>query len=374
MSFAPVRIGVVGVGGMGGSHLKSLAQGIEGLQVTAIADVSEVYRNQAAQQYGLPAFPTAEAMMDSGLVEAVVVAVPHPFHAPIAIAAAQRGIHVMSEKPIAVTVSEADRMLQAAKEHGIVLGIMFQNRLTPAHQKIKDIVDSGVLGDILEVNMVATAWYRTQAYYNSGSWRATWKGEGGGVLANQAPHDLDLFIWIGGLPKAVKALLKTRYHRIEVEDTALALCDYGGLKTGTFVTTTSDPMGSRKLEIVGSKGRLLLDRNGLRLCRYPIPLPEHMHSAQQRMEKYEGTWEDVPVEGRGGGHPEVLRRFARAIRLGEPLVATGEDGLRALELANAIHLAGLRDKTARLPLDRAEVDALFHELRDGVRPAALAGA
>jgi len=360
----PLRLGLVGLGVMGRSHLKNLLPE-ETIKLVGIADVNKAAVDQVAQETGVPGFYSHHELLEKAKPEAVLIAVPHPFHAPIAIDAAKAGVHILCEKPIAVTVSEADAMIQAAKQAGVLLGVMFNQRTFPVHRKLKELIDGGEIGEIWEFEMISTGWYRLQSYYDSGSWRGTWKGEGGGVLANQAPHNLDMWQWLIGLPKRVQAVLTTRIHRIEVENTVHAVMEYEGAKVGYFRSTTADPLGKNRIEIQGDRGRLVLEGRGqLKICRYKKPVSEDiLHTVDRKASPFETEWEEIEAPPSPGGHLEVTRQFARAIRFGEPLIATGEDGLAALELANAMHLSGLRRRPVDLPCDRAEVDRLFAELR-----------
>jgi len=363
----PLRLGLVGLGGMGRSHLRSLL-GADFVKLVGVVDVNKQAVDQVSQETGIPGFYSHQDLLEKAKPEAVLIAVPHPFHAPIAIDAAKAGVHVLSEKPISVTLSEADAMIEAARKAGVLLGVMFNQRTLPAHRKLKELLDSGAIGDVWEFEMISTNWYRLQSYYDSGSWRGTWKGEGGGILANQAPHNLDLWQWLVGLPRRVKASVTTRIHRIEVENTVHAVMEYDGAKIGYFRATTADPLGKNRIEVQGDRGRLVLENRKLMICRYAKTVSEDILTTVNRKESpFLSDWEEIPLEEGGGGHLEVTRQFARAIRLGEPLIATGEDGRNALELANAMHLSGLRDKTVELPCDRAEIDRLFEELRAGSR-------
>lgn len=357
----PLRIGLVGLGTMGRGHLEK-EQALEEAKIVAAADVVPAAVQAASEKYGVRGFESAEAMIDSGEVEAVLIATPHPFHAPIAIRAAGRGLHVLSEKPIAVTVAEADRMIAAAKEADVRLGVMFQTRTDPVYQAAHRILAAGEIGEVYRTTMVATAWYRTQAYYDSGAWRGTWTGEGGGVVMNQAPHSLDLFLWLGGQASRVQARAWTRGHRIEVEDTVAATLEYANGATGYLYTTTAEWPGENRFELVGDRGKLQVLDGRLRVYRMAKPLREEIDTGEQ-WGKPTGGWEDVGVESRKPDHAEVVRRFARAVRLGEPLIATGEDGVRQLELANALLLSGYTGEAVSLPLDRGKYDAWLHGMR-----------
>lgn len=363
----PLRIGLVGLGVMGQGHLEREHGKVPEVEFVGVADVRPEAVERASREHGIPGYPSAEALVDSGKCEAVLIATPHPFHRPIAERAASRGLHVLTEKPIAVTVSEADRMVEACRKAGVLLGVMFQTRTLPIYRKARTLLDAGEIGEVYRATMIASHWYRTQTYYDSGDWRGTWKGEGGGVVMNQSPHSLDLFVWLGGLPREITASVATRWHKIEVEDTVSALLTYdggptGAGKTGYFYTTTSEWPGQNRFEITGTKGKLVIEDDRIRLYRLDRTLPEEIFSGPM-WGKVAGAWEDVPYEAAPNGHAEVVRQFARAVRLGEAPIATGEDGRRALELANGMLLSGYRGKPVAVPVDRAEYDAFLAEKR-----------
>jgi predicted dehydrogenase len=360
----PLRIGLVGLGTMGRNHLEK-EQTLEEAKIVAVADVVPAAVQAAVEKYGVRGFGSYQEMIGSGQIDAVLIATPHPFHAPIAVAAAERGLHVLSEKPIAVTVAEADRMLAAAAKAGVKLGVMFQTRTDPVFAKAREIVQSGEIGQVYRTTMVATAWYRTQAYYDSGAWRGTWKDEGGGVVMNQAPHSLDVFVWLAGAPSRVEARAWTRGHRIEVEDAVSAMLEYPNGATGYLYTSTAEWPGENRFEVVGDRGKLLLLDGQLRVYRMDKPLQEEI-DAGEHWGKPTGAWHEVPVDPAQTGHAEVVRRFARAVKLGEPMVATGEDGVRQLELANALLLSGYSRKPVDLPLDRGAYDAFLAGQRGAV--------
>lgn len=361
----PLRIGLVGLGTMGRGHLDK-EQGLDEARIVAVADVVPKAVDDVRDRYGVRGFYSPEELIASGEAEAVLIATPHPFHAPVAIAAAEAGMHVLSEKPIAVTVSEADAMIAACQRAGVKLGVMFQTRTDPVYRAAKAVLDSGAIGEVYRTTMIANAWYRPQAYYDSGAWRGTWRGEGGGVVMNQAPHSLDAYIWLGGRPSRVSGRAWTRGHRIEVEDTVSALLEYPNGATGYLYTTTAEWPGENRFEIVGDSGKLVLLNDQVRLYRLEKSVLADLAENPAPFGKPTGAWEDVPVEAAPHGHAEVVRRFARAVRRNEPLVATGEDGLAALELANALLLAGYSGEAVELPLDRGAYDAFLAEKRGAV--------
>lgn len=355
----PLRLGLIGLGVMGASHLTMEHGVVEEVRFTALCDVNEVLLRAKSQELGLPGFGDYRELIDSGLCEAVLIATPHPFHEPAAVYAAERGLHVLSEKPLAVTVAQADRMLAAAHEHGVLLGVMFQERTAALYRTAHRLIAEGALGPLYRSELVASHWFRSKPYYDSGTWRGTWTGEGGGVLMNQAPHSLDLLLWLGGQPRAVTAQTFTRAHQIEVEDTVSALLDYGGGHTGYLYTTTAQWPGRMSLSLYGELGQLSIEDGHPRLYRLARPLPQSLRD-EPIFGQPAGSWEDVPLDSVDShGHAAVVRAFAHAVRDGTPLVADGADGLRALELANALLLAGYTGQPATLPLDRAAYDAFL---------------
>jgi len=357
----PLKLGLVGLGGMGRSHLEKEV-GLEEVRFTGVADVVATAVDEASSRYDIPGFYSYQQLIDSGTCEAVLIATPHPFHAPIALYAIERGLHVLSEKPIAVAVSEADRMIDAAQRANVVLGVMFQTRTEAYIRRARQLLADGAIGRIYRSVMIASHWYRTQAYYDSGAWRGTWKGEGGGVLMNQSPHSLDLFIWLGGKPRRVLSRVDTRLHNIQVEDTVEAMLDYEDGHTGWLYTTTAEWPGENRLEFTGERGKLVIQDRTLRLYRMSRTIQEETATGAM-WGKPEGSWETIEVTPEPAGHPRVVQQFARAIRLGEPLIATGDDGRNSLELANALLLSGYRQKPVTLPLDRDEYDRFLAEKR-----------
>lgn len=365
MAADEVRFGVIGTGGMGSGHC-GMIPAIPETRLTAICDVDPEVRAAISAKYEVPAFATHSELLDSGLVDAVVIATPHYFHPPIAIEAFGKGIHVMSEKPLAVTVSSADAIIAAAKKSGLKFGVMYQMRSEPQNQAAKRIVESGQLGEIYRTSLVM-AWYRSQAYYNSGGWRATWAGEGGGVLINQAPHYLDLFSWLGGLPKTITGQTRTRIHDIEVEDEAFATLEYENGAHGYLYASTTEVPNNNTLEICGDKGKLILDNGTLRLFTLDSPI-RHYTATSETMWGSPNSSEvpvALPVENSSAikGHGAITQNFARSILYDEPLLAPGFDGINAVELINGIILSSKCDRQVSVPVDRAAYDSLIAGLQ-----------
>ena len=322
---------MVGTGGMGSGHCNMMGT-IPEAQLAAICDINAAATAPLAAKYGVPAFTTHQELLDSKLVDAVIIATPHYFHPPIAIDAFERGIHVLSEKPLGVTVSAVDAMLAAAKKSGVTFGAMFQMRAEPQNQAAKKIVASGALGEIYRTNLVM-GWYRSQAYYNSGGWRATWAGEGGGVLINQAPHYLDLFTWLGGLPSTITGQTRTRIHDIEVEDEAFALLEYPNGAHGYLYASTTEVPNHNMLEICGDRGKIVL--HGSNLKHYGIDGSIKEFTGANTEMWASPAANEIPITlasaPEPGGHAAITQNFCRAILYGDPLIAPGEDGLNAVE-------------------------------------------
>ena len=349
----PLKFGIIGVGGMGGGHAKNLVQ-MEEAELVAVADVDDETAQRVAGQTGARAFTDGERLIREAGVEAVIIATPHYFHPPLAQCAAQHGVHVLSEKPVGVSVAAADAMIESCKAAGVLLGVMFQQRTEASRRKMKQMLGDGVLGDLHRVSM-AVPWYRSQAYYDSGSWRGTWKGEGGGILMNQAPHSLDQFVWLGGVPRTVQGIAGTRLHNVEVETTALSIFDYGDGKVGWLYVSTAEVPGGERIEVAGDQGILLWESGKLRHFVLEGSLAEHLRTSTAMFGSPKGAWHDIEVEKQPAGHTEVVKAFVRAVRENDEslLVATGQDGLAALELGNAMLLAGYTRREVQLPLDRA---------------------
>ena len=335
----PVRVGLVGVGNMGSAHARSFLAGrIPGGMLAAVCDVQP----GRLTGYGTAAtFTSARDLFTSGAVDAVVIATPHPSHVEMGLAAFRAGLHVLMEKPLGIHKGEAQRLLAAP--HRGLFAIMFNQRTDPCFQKVRELVRGGELGAVRRFSWTITDWFRTDAYYRSSPWRATWSGEGGGVLLNQGVHNIDLMQWIFGLPERVRARAAFgRFHPIDVEDDVTALLEYKDGKTGVFTTTSGEAPGLNRLEIAGENGLLVLEGDTL-------PLPG----------------------GHGPQHDGILRNFVAAIRSGEPLVAPGEEGLASLELINAILMSAVEDRAVTLPLDAARYARQLARLqRTGRKPAA----
>lgn len=361
-----VRFGIIGLGNMGGLHLTWINE-IPEVELTVVCDIDAEKADRKAKEYNVRSFHSADELFASGCVDAVLIAVPHYSHTPLAIEAFKHGLHVLCEKPIAVTKSDAQKMIdEHAKHPELRFGLMFQQRTHAAHKKIKKLIDSGEFGRIQRVNWIITDWFRSQSYYDSGSWRATWAGEGGGVLLNQCPHNLDLFQWFFGLPVMVRSYVSIgKYHDIEVEDDVNTFCRFADGSTGNFITSTGEYPGTNRLEIMGTRGRMVFENNVIRFRRTEEDVNDFCRSTPESFPSMT-TWDiEVPyqVQKDHKAHKEVIRDFARAVL--DPkakMVAEGEEGIRSVEFGNAMLYSGLKDVEVPIPMDTAKYDEMLQEL------------
>ncbi len=358
-----LRIGIIGVGNIGFAHAKSLFEAkIKNAELTALCDISSQRLADISESFpGIAQFEDYKKLLESNLADAVIIAVPHYSHAPIAVDCFDAGLHVLTEKPAGVYTRQARQMIKAAKNSGKTFGIMFNQRTHPLFAKAKEIVDSGALGRKKRFVWIITNWYRNQAYYNSGGWRATWSGEGGGVLLNQCPHNLDLWQWICGLPVKIQAVChEGKWHDIEVEDDVTIYAEYANGATGTFITTTGDCPGTNRFEITLDGGKIICENNQLRVYKLKGSTAEHCATSEEGFGRVEGEWIDVETDGLNEQHSGVTRAFAAHILRGEALVANGEEGIRGLSISNAAHLSSWLGKAVELPVDE---DVYFAELQ-----------
>ncbi|MCM1054599.1 MAG: Gfo/Idh/MocA family oxidoreductase [Bacteroides sp.] len=359
-----VRLGIIGVGNMGSGHLRNVAEGkCPSVEVTAVADTSpEKLDNARKIQSDVQSFDKAEAMLDSGLIDAALIAVPHYGHPFYAMECFKRSIHVLIEKPAGVTARSVRKMNEAAERSGLKFGIMFNQRTDPLYRKAHEIVASGSLGAPKRLVWIITNWYRTQSYYDSGSWRATWNGEGGGVLLNQAPHNLDLWQWIFGMPKRVRAFCaEGKYHNIDVEDDVTIYGEYGNGATAVFISTTGEAPGTNRLEISGDLGKLVLEDGKLKQWRLETREREFCFTEKNGFVCPSCTYEEYS-EKSFEGHPVILENFAEAILNGTELIADGREGLNSLSISNAAYLSSWTNDWVELPANEEMFEAYLDRL------------
>ena len=347
-----VRFGIIGLGNMGGLHLTWINE-IPEVELTAVCDIDAEKADRKAKEYNVRSFHSADELFASGCVDAVLIAVPHYSHTPLAIEAFKHGLHVLCEKPFAVTKSDAQKMIdEHAKHPELRFGLMFQQRTHAAHKKIKKLIDSGEFGRIQRVNWIITDWYRNQSYYDAAGWKATWDGEGGGVLLNQCPHQLDLLQWLCGMPVKVRAFChEGKWHDIEVEDDVTAYMEFENGATGVFVTTTADAPGTNRLELTFEMGKIVCEEGRLFFDKLSTNVSDFCKTEKEGFKKPEYSRIEIETDGQNEQHIGVLKAFAGHILRGTPLVAEGTEGIRGLTLSNAMHLSSWLDRTVELPLD-----------------------
>ena len=351
-----VKLGIIGYGNMGTTHADNILKGnCPDINIVAIAD-HKPHRLEAAKAvFGdeVTYFANALEMLDSGLIDACLVAVPHYDHTYFAIESMKRGIHVMVEKPAGVYTKQVEEMNEEAKKHpDVVFGMMFNQRTNCLYRKMRELIKSGEYGQIRRTNWLITNWYRSQAYYDSGDWRATWAGEGGGVLLNQCPHQLDLWQWICGMPTKVLAKVKYgKWHDIEVEDDVTAFVEYENGATGAFITSTGDGCGTNRFEVQMDKAKLVVEDGKLFLWEFEVSEQEFSANNKHPFASIPYKKTEVETDGENLQHIGVMNAFANKILGKGELVAEGYEGINGLTISNAMHLSDFTGKEITLPID-----------------------
>lgn len=356
-----VRLGIVGLGNMGKAHLHNIRAGkVPGLRVTALCESVGTLPELLEGEHP---FTDVSQMIRSGHIDAILICTPHFSHTTIGIEALQHGLHVLVEKPISVHKADCERLIAAHKDKSKIFAAMFNMRTNATFKKVKDLIDSGELGQVRRIHWEVTNWFRTNYYYATGGWRGTWKGEGGGVLMNQCPHNLDLFQWMFGMPKSVRGFCQFgRYHQVEVEDNVTAYMAWENGTTATFVTSTGEAPGANRLEIAAENGRLTVtDGVKIHFQRNRQPMGKFCMEAEAAFAMPESWSMEIPAESSGGQHVEILQNFTNAILKDEKLLSPAEQGIHSVELANAILLSTWQDKTIELPMSSADYERLLIE-------------
>ncbi|MBQ9290236.1 MAG: Gfo/Idh/MocA family oxidoreductase [Clostridia bacterium] len=352
-----VRLGIIGIGNQGSSYAKHFVKEnwVPDIELVAIADINPARIAWAKENLSpdLAYFDDAIAMLDSGLINACVVSIPHYDHPRYAMECMKRGIHVMCEKPAGVYTRQVREMNEEAKKHpDVVFGMMFNQRTNCLYRKMRELVQSGKYGRVRRANWLITNWYRSQFYYDSGDWRATWAGEGGGVLLNQCPHQLDLWQWILGMPKKLQSFMRYgQWHDIEVEDDVTTWMEYEDGHTGVFITSTGDPHGSNRFEVEMDGAQLIAEGDKLFLLEFDQLEQDWTKTNKIPFASVPAHEVEVEMDGLNPQHQGVFQAFAGAILRGEPLVAGGEEGINGLTLSNAMHLSAFLGKPVELPFD-----------------------
>ncbi|HEY4200169.1 MAG TPA: Gfo/Idh/MocA family oxidoreductase [Devosiaceae bacterium] len=362
-NLTPVRHAVVGIGAsIFGEHRKGAE--LPEFELVGGSDVDPARGRPLAEALGVPFFTDHKEMLKAVQPEVVVITTPHPFHAPIAIDALNAGCHVLIEKPVALRVSEADAVIEAARRNGRLAAINFQQRCRGDMRTIARLLAEEQLGRVQAFEITMT-WPRTKTYYDSGTWRGTWVGEGGGVIMNQAPHQLDLTCHLLGLPQSVFAYTPTTLQTMETEDTVHAVLRWPGGATGFLHITTAEAGRAERWEIAGTRGSVTLIDGQLTFKRMAEDFREVIAHSSQKMPHIIPEELPVTLEPGDGLHPDIYRNLYDAIRNGAPLVASISSALPSLELANALILSGHTGREVQLPVDRAAYEALFAELARG---------
>jgi predicted dehydrogenase len=360
-----VRLGLIGLGNIGQHHFGYLTAGkISRAELVAVADAVPAMLDRYMP---LNTFTDGEELIRSGLVDAVIIATPHYQHTTLGIAAFKQGLHVMVEKPISAHKADAERLIAARQQRPeLVFAGMFQLRAEPRYLKIQKLIQAGDLGEIVRMSWIMTDWFRTEAYYASGGWRATWKGEGGGVLLNQCLHNLDAMQWLLGMPARVRGFCQLgRFHHIEVEDNVSAYLEYRNGATGTFVSSSGEAPGANRFEIAGTRGKVVLERDRLSFTRNEADMIQFSRDAKLGFAKPEVWNIEIPFDNAPNAHATLMQNFVNAILDGEPLIAPGEEGIHSVELANVILYSSLIGQTVELPLDSAAYETKLNQLIAG---------
>lgn len=355
-----VRIGVIGIGGMGVSHCNSIKK-LENAELAFVCDIDKKVAETRGKEFNVPFFTDYKDAIKSKTADAVTIAALHWLHSEIAVYALKNGLNVLSEKPMTVTVADADKMVNAAKKNKKLLAVIFQRRTEPWVIKLKELISKGAIGEITRT-LCVDPWYRPQVYYDSGIWRATWKGEGGGVLINQAPHIIDIFTYLAGLPVKIEAKTRTRMHKIEVENEVSAFLEYKNGAWGYYYTTTCEPSFFR-MEIAGEKGKIVVKNTEITLYKYDMPISKFTKTTKDMWASLGMKEEKVEYETNiPTGHNEIIRNFVQAILKKETLLVSGEEGLKSVEFINACILSGKTGKPAKIPVNRKKYDILMKRL------------
>ena len=361
-----IKIGIIGIGGMGTAHINSIAS-LKNCYVSAVCDIDPEKIKEFTSKNDIPGFVDSDKFFKEADIEAVIIATPHYFHNVYAEKAFEYGKHVLTEKPIAVHKADAESMIAAGAKHPeLKFAAMFNQRTIPAHRKIKQLIDNGELGEIIRINWIITDWFRTEIYYASGDWRATWEGEGGGVLLNQCPHQLDLLQWFFGQPVRIRANASFgKSHKIEVEDEVTAFLEYPNGATGVFVASTGEAPGTNRLEITAERGRLVYENGKIEYKRNEIEVSEFSATTDQRF-GIPPFWNvNIPADNTNPfQHRDVIEDFANAIINDTQVMAPAPEGINALEIGNAMLLSALKNRTVELPMDSAEFAVELQKLID----------
>ena len=354
-----IRFGLIGLGNQGSSYTFNIFDNgqVENGVISAACDINpakiENHKNKTKSK-DVVYFDDYKKMLDSGLVDVVLVETPHYQHPEIVIECLNRGINVICEKPAGVYAEQVKEMNEIAKDKKAIFSMMFNQRTNCVYRKMKEMIENGDIGEIQRVTWIITDWYRTQQYYDSGSWRATWAGEGGGVLINQCPHQIDLVQWvIGMMPKTVRGFCHYgKWHDIEVEDDVTAYFEYENGATGMFITSTGEAPGTNRFEVSGTKGKLLCEKGKLYYYQNVQDSREFALDPKNTFGNLPSKMIEVETDGKNPQHAGIINNVANTLLGLEDLFVEGTEGINGVELMNAIEYSGwLGGQAVNVPID-----------------------
>jgi predicted dehydrogenase len=358
-----IKLALVGAsGGIAETHLDAIAQYPE-IRIVGMCDLVPDPMKARAAKAGSPTFTEWREMFKAVKPDLVTITTPHPFHPAIAIDAMEAGAHVLTEKPMAVDVESADRMVAVSEKTGRILAVNYQNRLRAVYEHAKRLIDAGELGELMRVLCVEPH-YRSDAYYRSAKWRGKWTEEGGGVLMNQAPHTQDILCHLVGVPRKVWGWVRTRFHPMECEDSAQAMLEYPNGAPGYIYTSTVEPSVEGRFQVVGEKAAIEIAGDKITKVVVSPSTMTHMRSATGMWDWPKVAAEPVVIPPGGGGkHADVYRDLLGAIRESRQPRCNGREGRMSVELANAIVLSSVTDSAVTMPVDRKAYSAVLADLR-----------
>ncbi len=357
-----MKFGIIGLGNIGRVHANNILSGaVQNAELAAVAN-QPIESLDDFKAKGIAVFADANTLIESGLCDAVIVALPTHLHAPIGIKALENGLHLMMEKPLACHMAEGERILAAKQRENQIAGLMMNQRTHPCYVKIKQWIEGGELGELQRVSWTMTNWFRPEVYYQSSPWRATWKGEGGGVLMNQCPHNLDVLQWLVGMPSKIRATCSFgKYHHIEVEDEVTAVFEFPNGATGQFAASTGEAPGCNRLEIVGDLGTIITDGNTVKLIRCSESVSEFNKTTDEMFGSPETTEEIFTPSEAVNQHAAILNNFVKAANSEATLIAPADAGLNSLQLAGGMIYSTWINDEVELPLDSAAYEKIMNE-------------
>lgn len=359
---------------MGTAHAQYISEGkVLGAELVAVCDINKERLEWARHHFeeGVQCFEAVEDLLAFDGLDAVMICTLHYTHPDYAIKAFSHGLHVLIEKPAGVYTKQVREMNEAARKSGLVFGIMYNQRTNPLYVKLREMVTSGELGEIRRTNWIITDWYRSQSYYDSGDWRATWSGEGGGVLLNQCPHQLDLWQWvIGMMPKRVRSFCSFgKYRDIEVEDEVTAYLEYENGATGVFITSIAEAPGTNRLEVIGDKGKVVVENDQINFWQLQMSESEFNRVNTEKFARPKSREVPLTVPKEESGHHVITQNWIEAMTKGTPLIAPGEEGINGLTLSNAMYLSTWTEDWVQLPIDD---DIYYEQLQKKIAQSTLA--